>query len=178
MKQLANFSIEGDGEVLLVFQDGTKLRVPKDQLATVLTGPDLQRVQASFRHRKWFMRNILPPWARSVAIAVVTLAVAAGGIKAVSSEIKPSHPATTRATPSAPAATRVAVAATRTPASPSATPVPTTGVLAAETTPAPTLLAHTPTATPQVNVKLENPVPNLVKHVLSPVTSALGALGL
>jgi len=174
MKQLANFSIEGDGEVLLVFKDGSKVRVPKDQLAAVLSGPDLQRVQASFRHRKWFMRNILPPWARSVAIAVVTLAVAAGSIKAVSSEIRPSHPATARATPSlAPASTPEPVAPTPMPAG-STPATPTTEVLAAETTPTTTPPIQAPKATPLVSVKASGLVPNLVKHVLSPVTGALG----
>ena len=162
-----------------MFKDGSKVRAARADLPSLLDPTELGRVQRGFGHRKWFVRNILPPWARSVALAVITLAVAAGGIKAMSSVIRPTHPVAVTTPQATPAPTR------STSPAPTPSPSPTTAVLGAAATPTPIVPASAPPSPDPVTRKLHHPapatdppVPGLVRHIVAPVTATLGKLGL
>jgi hypothetical protein len=60
MSELANYSIETDRTVLLSFADGRRLRIPIGQLPHYLAPPDLERVRASLRLRRDFIRDHMP----------------------------------------------------------------------------------------------------------------------
>ncbi|MDF2461015.1 MAG: hypothetical protein K0S68_418 [Candidatus Saccharibacteria bacterium] len=60
MSELANYSIETDHTVLLAYADGRRLRVPIGQLPHHLAKPDLERVRASLRLRRDFIRTHMP----------------------------------------------------------------------------------------------------------------------
>lgn len=74
MGELANYSIETDHTVLLLYKDGKSLRVPFSQLAHYLKPTDLERVRSAIKLRRDFIRRHMPK-------AVIALAV--GGLLAL-----------------------------------------------------------------------------------------------
>jgi hypothetical protein len=82
MSALASYSIESDELVLLYFKDGSHRRVGQAELAQLLLQDDLAQVQRGFQKRAAFVSASLPTWARSVVLAVGTIALAVSTVKA------------------------------------------------------------------------------------------------
>ncbi len=83
MSELANYSIETDQTVLLLFKDGRNLRVPVGQLASHLIDTDLERIRRAVRLRRDFLGRYMPKALLAVMlIALVSLLVTGGRVVA------------------------------------------------------------------------------------------------
>lgn len=81
MSVLADYSIESDEVVFLRFRDGQSTRVNFDKLPTLLASEEVARIQQTLARREAFIRSSLPVWARSIALALGVIAIAASGAK-------------------------------------------------------------------------------------------------
>ena len=104
MSELADYRVETDTTILLVYKDGTELRVPTRRLARYLQGDELVRVREALRLRSDFIRKHLPKDGLAIGLAAGMLAIGlVGGNHLAHLGLRPTAPTT------APA---VAVAAT------------------------------------------------------------------
>jgi hypothetical protein len=92
MSELANYSIETDRTVLLAFADGRRLRVPIGQLAHYLAPPDLERVRASLRLRRDFIRDHMPKALLALIGAGLIALLTVGGKTVADMFVSPRHP--------------------------------------------------------------------------------------
>jgi hypothetical protein len=200
MKSLATYSIEADNLVLLTFEDGLEVRVGPDDLPKMLISADLRRVKAAFRARRKFIVHTLPPWARSLGIAVIVLGFAAGSVKAFSLAQQAMHAVTAGRGPgvvatSAAASAGVASAASATMSkaagaaavlSAATTPAPVTPATALPSSAAASTAASGPIPAAPISLPLGVQVPNPVaaasalanQVVVQPVKAELGKFGL
>lgn len=74
MGDLVNYSVETDEVVLLIFRDGTRMRVPTNRLEQYLRPRDAARVGSAVKLRHAFLRHHMPK---------VAVALAAGGMVAM-----------------------------------------------------------------------------------------------
>ena len=149
---LADFRIEHDKVIFLLFKDGRSLRINPSDLSKYLDGDDLTRVEHAIKVRGQFIKRILPPTVMSFMVAgIITLGVI--DIRNIShtitqkdqqprqenSEVKPvkSTPANS---PSQPQVESYAPAASQTPAQAQGTPA--TVRSQAYTTPAASVLGE------------------------------------
>jgi hypothetical protein len=79
MSELSNYSIETDHTVVLSFKDGRRVRVPVGQLAHHLAPPDLEKVRASIRLRRDFIRRHMPKVALVMVAAGLIALLTVGG---------------------------------------------------------------------------------------------------
>ncbi|MBW4062028.1 hypothetical protein HJC99_05650 [Candidatus Saccharibacteria bacterium] len=94
MSELADFSIETETTVLLVYNDGTRLRVPTRRLSKYLDGVELTRVRHALKLRREFWRQHLPKGSLAVGLAAALLAIGmAGTTKLAHQNAKPTSPA-------------------------------------------------------------------------------------
>lgn len=98
MSELANYSIETDHTVLLLFKDGRKLRVPMAQLPRHLTPRDLAKIRSAIKLRQDFIRQHMPKASVILIVAAGLLAIMLAGSRAVAtllhrpSSLPPSGP--------------------------------------------------------------------------------------
>ncbi len=86
-RSLADFRIENDNVVLLLFAGGGKYRVSPHELPRYLSKGDLHRVNQALRMRKSFIKHVLPPNVTGVVVLAVVAVAGAGWIQL--SQVRP-----------------------------------------------------------------------------------------